>query len=215
RFPETSEYFLPLRMDDTTSSRDAHFLEVVGRLAPGATLARANGELGAIAAGIAKLEPGTNRNMTLVAGDYRWTLVRDQRPALIMLMLAVVFVLLIACANVANLQLARAAARQREVGVRIAMGATRARLGRQMITESLLLSAMGAALGVQGGQWAMRVTLASIPMPLPYWMHFDVDGQVLAVVAGLTLLAAIAFGLAPALHATSGDVLTPLREGTP
>jgi len=215
RYPEVSDYFLPLRMDDTSASRGWRFLEVVGRLSTGATLRQANAELGAIAAGIAKLEPGTNRNMALVASDYRTTLVRDQRPALLMLMFAVVFVLLIACANVANLQLARAAARQREVGVRIAMGATRMRLVRQMITESVLLSAVGAVLGVLGGQWAMRVTLASIPMQLPYWMHFDVDGQVLAVVVGVTLLAALAFGLAPALHATAGDVLTPLREGTP
>ena len=214
RFPERAEFFLPLRMDDSAGSRGAHFLEVVGRLAPGATLSQANAELRALAADIAKQYPSTNANMTIVASDYRAELAKEPRPALIMLMLAVLFVLLIACANVANLQLARASGRQREVGVRIALGATRMRLVRQMLTESLILSLVGGVLGVILGQWAMRVTLASIPMPLPYWMHFDVDGQVLLVVFGLTLLSAIAFGLAPALHTASGDVLTPLREGT-
>jgi putative ABC transport system permease protein len=127
----------------------------------------------------------------------------------------VIFVLLIACANVANLQLARAAARTREMGVRVALGASRGRLVRQMITESLLLSLTGGALGVLFGNWGMRVTLASIPTPLPYWMRFDTDPVVLAVVVGISVFAGLAFGLAPALQTTSGDVLTPLREGTP
>src|SRR5262249_44376627 len=153
------------------------------RLAPGTTLKQANAELGTIAAGLAQAFPATNKNLSLVARDYRRELSKDVQPPLVMLMLAVLFVLLIACANVANLQLARAAPRQREVGVRIAIGATRARLVQQMLAESLLLSALGGVLGVFVGQWAMRVTLASIPIPLPYWMHFEVDGLVLAVVA--------------------------------
>src|SRR5258705_12469529 len=132
-----------------------------------------------------------------------------------MLMLAVIFVLLIACANVANLQLARAAARKREMGVRIALGASRGRLVRQMVTESLLLSLVGGALGVVLGNWGMRVTLASIPDTMPYWMHFDVDPLVLTVVLGISVFAGLAFGLAPALETTSGDVLPPLRESSP
>jgi predicted permease len=215
RFPESAEFFVPLRMDDSTDNRAAHYLDVVARLAPGATLKQANAEVGTIARDLSKLHSDTNKNMMLVVSDYRAELGRGPRPAIIMLMIAVLFVLLIACANVANLQLARASARQREVGVRIAMGATRGRLVRQMVTESLLLSAVGGVLGVLVGQWAMRVTLASIPVQLPYWMHFDIDGQVLLVVLGLSVLAGVAFGLAPALQTTSGDVLTPLRESTP
>jgi predicted permease len=101
------------------------------------------------------------------------------------------------------------------MGVRIALGASRGRLIRQMVTESLLLSLAGGALGVVLGNWGMRVTIASIPETMPYWMHFDVDPLVLMVVLGISVFAGFAFGLAPALQTTSGDVLTPLREGTP
>ena len=215
RFPETSEYFVPLIMSDTADTRGAHYLEVVGRLAPGATMQQARAELATLGKALAREYPATNENMTLVATEFRDDLVRGPRPALIMLMIAVIFVLLIACANVANLQLARAVARRREMGVRIALGASRGRLVRQMVTESLLLSLVGGALGVVLGNWGMRVTLASIPEPMPYWMRFDVDPLVLTVVLGISVFAGLAFGLAPALQTTSGDVLTPLREGTP
>ena len=214
RFPETSEFFVPLTMDDTTNSRGAHYLEAVGRLAPGVTLKQARAELAALGKSLAQDHPATNEHVTLVGTGFREDLAHGPRPALIMLMLAVIFVLLIACANVANLQLARAAARKREMGVRIALGASRARLVRQMVTESLLLSLVGGALGVLLGNWGMRVTLASIPEPMPYWMHFDVDPWVLAVVLGISVFAGLAFGLVPALETTSGDVLTPLREST-
>jgi predicted permease len=215
RFPEVSDYFVPLAMDDSSDTRGAYFLEVVGRLAPGATVQQARAELAALGGSLAHDYPATNENSTLVANSYRDDLVKGPRPALIMLMLAVIFVLLIACANVANLQLARAAARRREMGVRIALGASRGRLIRQMVTESLLLSLVGGALGVVLGNWGMRLTLASIPEQLPYWMHLDVDPLVLWVVLGISVFAGLAFGLAPALHTTSGDVLTPLRESTP
>jgi putative ABC transport system permease protein len=215
RFPEASEYFVPLAMDDTSDTRGSHYLDVVGRLAPGATTRQARAELATLGKTLAHDYPATNENLTLVATEFRDDLVKGPRPALIMLMLAVIFVLLIACANVANLQLARAAARKREMGVRIALGASRGRLVRQMVTESLLLSLVGGALGVVLGNWGMRVTLASIPDTMPYWMHFDVDPLVLTVVLGISVFAGLAFGLAPALETTSGDVLTPLRESTP
>jgi len=215
RFPEISEFFVPLATDDSTAGRGQHWLEVVGRMAPGATLPQVRAELGSIAAGIAREYPATNKDITLLATPFRDRLVEGPRPALIMMALAVLFVLLIACANVANLLLARAAARQREVGVRIALGATRLRLVRQMLTESLILSLAGGALGVLLGNWGMRLTLASIPIPLAYWMKFDLDPVVLAAVVAVSVFAGLAFGLAPALHTTSGDVMTPLRESTP
>ena len=215
RFPDQSEFFVPLAVDDTANSRGGHWLDVAGRLAPGAKLNQARAELKAIAADNARAFPATNEHMTLLATPFRDELSAGPRPALIMLALAVMFVLLIACANVANLQLARATARTREIGVRIAMGATRWRLVRQMITESLLLSVAGGALGVLIGQWGMNVTMASIPETMPYWMHFRLDLNVVLVTLAVSVFAGLAFGVGPAIHATAGDPLMPLREGTP
>jgi len=215
RFPDASELFAPLAVDDTTLRRGSRWLAVTARLAPRATRGQAGAELAAIAADNARENPVTNKDMLFVATPFRDALVEGPRPALVMMGLAVLFVLLIVCANVANLMLARAAARQREVGVRIALGGTRLRLVRQMITESMLLALAGGALGVLLGQLGMRLMLASIPIPFAYWMKFDLDPVVLGAVLAVTVLAGLAFGLAPALHATSGDLLTPLREGTP
>jgi len=214
RFPETSDVFAPLAMNDTSDSRGAHYLNVVARLAPGRTRAQAQGELDALSHQLAHDYKDTNDKIRLVALDFRDDMMADVRLQMIMLSLAVTFVLLIACANVANLLLARATARQREIGVRIALGASRARLTRQMLTESLLLALAGGAIGLVLGDWGMRVTVASIPEPLPYWMKFQLDPIVLLAVLGATVFAGLAFGLAPALQATRGDVLTPLREGS-
>jgi predicted permease len=215
RFPETADYFVPLAMNDSLNTRGRHFLTTYARLAPGATLRQAQAELTTLARDLAQDHRETNDNLTLQATRYRESLARDVRPVMSLLALAVTFVLLIACANVANLLLARAARRRREIGVRIALGASRHRLVRQMLTESLLLSCSGGVIGILLGAWGMRVTLASIPVPLPFWMKFDLDPGVVLVVAGVAVLAGCAFGIAPALQLTSGDVLEPLREGTP
>jgi predicted permease len=215
RFPETADYFVPLAMNDSLNLRSRHFLGTFARLAPGATLRQAQAELATLARDLEREHPETNDNLALVATGYRESLSREIRPMLLLLALAVSFVLLIACANVANLLLARAARRRREIGVRIALGAPRRRLVRQMLTESLLLSCSGGVVGLLLGAWGMRVTLASIPMALPFWMNFDLDPGVVLVVAGVAVLAGCAFGIAPALQLTSGDVLEPLREGTP
>ncbi len=215
RFPEVSDIFTPLAMNDTADSRGAHFLSMVGRLAPGVTMAGAATELKQIAATLSKQYVPTNRDVTFRPKLLREDLVSDVRPMLVLLALAVMFVLLIACANVANLLLARANSRVREIGVRLAMGATRARVIRQLLTESVLLAVAGGSFGVLLGEWGMRLTLASIPVEIPYWMHFELDPSVVLVVVAVSVLSGIAFGLAPAWHVTSGDLLSPLREGTP
>jgi predicted permease len=214
RFPEASDYFVPLAMNDTADSRGAHYLNAVARLAPGRSRAQAQAELNALASRLSHDYKDTNDKLGFVALDFRENLVEETRPQMIMLTLAVTFVLLIACANVANLLLVRSASRQREIGVRIALGASRGRLLRQTITESLVLALAGGALGVLLGGWGMRITLASIPIPLPYWMKFDVDPTVLVSVLGVSVFSGLAFGLAPALQATSGDTLVALREGS-
>ena len=215
RFPESSQIFVPLALNDTTDKRGNHWLSMLGRLGPGVTLRAANAELEQIAVAISKEHVATNRDARFRAITLREDLVDDIRPMLILLALAVTFVLLIACANVANLLLARASARVRELGVRQALGATRGRIIRQLLAESVLLSILGGALGVLLGEWGMRITLASIPMELAYWMDFRLDLRVVLIVGVVSVLSGIIFGLAPAWQVTSGDLLTPLREGTP
>src|SRR5204862_476648 len=215
RFPEDADYYVPLATNDTSDSRGAHYLDAFARLAPGVTLQQARRELDAIARDIERQYPETNRDAEFALTEIKESLTGEIRPMMIMLALAVMFVLLIACANVANLLLARAASRQREMGVRVALGASRTRPIRQVLTESLLLSCAGGALGVILGEWGMRLCLASIPVPLPFWMKFDLDPGIVLTVAGLAIASGIVFGLAPALQSASGDVLTPLREGTP
>jgi putative ABC transport system permease protein len=214
RFPEVSDVFTPMDMVDSEDTRGSHYLRAVARLAPGRTLSQAQAEMAVLSRQLARDYKESNGEVSLLALDFRGELVEEVRPRMIMLTLAVTFVLLIACANVANLLLARATARRRELGVRIALGAGRGRLVRQMLTESLLLSLVGGGLGVLLGDWGMRLTLASIPVPLPYWMKFELDPAVLVAVLGVSIFAGLAFGLAPALQTTAGDVLGPLREGT-
>jgi putative ABC transport system permease protein len=215
RFPEASDIFVPLAMNDTSDSRGSHYLSVIGRLGPGVTLKAAAAELRQIGATLAKEYVPTNRDVTFRPEVLSEDLVSEIRPMLILLALAVTFVLLIACANVANLLLARANSRVRELGVRLALGATRGRIVRQLLTESVLLSVTGGVFGVLLGEWGMRVTLASIPIELAYWMHFQLDAGIVAIVVVVSVVSGIAFGLAPAWQVTSGDLLSPLREGTP
>jgi len=215
RFPEASDVFIPLATNDTSDVRGAHYLDVIARLKPGVTLAQASVELAQIAAVLEKDYVSTNKATTFRPTILHESQVEEIRPMLLLLALAVTFVLLIACANVANLLLARATGRVRELGVRVAMGATRWRVVRQLLTESVLLALVSCVLGVLLGEWGMRFTLASIPVETPYWMDFRLDPGVVAVVVAVSIVSGILFGLAPALHVTAGDLLSPLREGTP
>jgi putative ABC transport system permease protein len=214
RFPEVSDVFIPLAMNDPEDTRGNHYLKMAARLAPAATLAAATAELKQIAAGVAREHVDTNRSAVFRPTPLHEYLQGGVGSMLLVLALAVTFVLLIACANVANLLLARGNSRMRELGVRQAMGATRGRVVRQLLTESVLLSGIGGLFGVLLGTWGMHATIASIPVELPYWMRFGLDPAVVAAVATVSVLSGIAFGLAPAWQVTSGDLLAPLREGT-
>ena len=203
------------RAGDAMGNRGNHSgITVVARMKDGVTLDQARSDLDAIAARLAADYPATNSNIGVLVDPMHDRFVgRDLKRALIVLLGAVAFVLLIACANVANLLLSRGAARQREIAVRTALGAGRARLLRQLLTESVLLAAAGGVSGVLLGAWGLRALLAAVPDNLVRANTVGIDAQVLAFTAALTLLTAVIFGLAPALQVSKPDLNETLKEG--
>jgi putative ABC transport system permease protein len=187
---------------------------VVARLKPGVTLDQARAEMNTIAGRLQQEYPDSNSNIgTIVDSLHERVVGQDLTQALLVLIGAVAFVLLIACANVANLLLSRGAARQREIAVRVALGAGRGRLLRQLLTESVLLAVAGGLLGVLLGAWGLRVLLAAVPDNLARVNTIRIDTTVLLFTTALTLLTGLIFGLAPALQVSKPDLNETLKEG--
>ena len=184
----------------------------IGRLKPGVTLAQAQQDLSAISARLAAAYPATNGGMDANLIPLRELMVGQLRPVLLTVFGFVAVVMLIACANVANLQMARATARRRELSLRAALGAGRTRLVRQLITENLLLSAIGGGLGVLLAGWTIRLLAASVPGGIPQFADIGLDGGVLAYTAAATLGAGLLFGAAPALYAGRIGLRTAIDE---
>ncbi|HEX5473975.1 MAG TPA: ABC transporter permease [Vicinamibacterales bacterium] len=216
-----ADVFIPLQADPN-STNQGHYLAVAGRLAPGVTIAQARAEMKLLGDQFRRANPkwmGDSEQASVFA--MRDIVVRDVRPALLILLGAVGLVLLIACANVANLLLARAAGRQREVAVRAAIGAGRGRIVRQLLLESLLLSTAGAVAGVVLGVWGARALLALSPGGLPRVDDFAhasmlgaiLDWRIVAFTAGIALTTGVLFGIAPALHLSRTDLSSTLKEG--
>jgi predicted permease len=212
-FPERDELYVPFRWDE--APRSERNVNGVGIRRAGVTLAQAQAEVDGIASRLAEVYPATNRGFGVVVLPFRDTQVgtADRTIARVM-MLAVGFVLLIVCANLANLMLVRGAARQRDVAVRAAMGAGRFRLLSGMLAESALLAAAGAALGLLAAQWALDYLQMLWPERLPYWLRFDIDGRVAVFTAGAALFTAVAIGLIPALRAARPDLVNDLKEAS-
>lgn len=205
-----AEMWVPLSLDERATMRGGNSLRVFGRMKDGVTLEQARAEIATITGRLEQQFPGTNRHVKVVS--LKEKVVGDVRPALLVMLGAVAIVLLIACANVAHMLLARAAARKKEIAVRIALGASRARLVRQFITESLLLSLMAGLFGLLLGRWGMNILLALHPAGLPYMDGITLDMKVLAFTLGVSMLTGVIFGLAPALHGTSVNLNVSLKE---
>jgi len=199
RFREEARVYLPLEQYASVElhTREAHMgLGVIGRLKPGATVGAAQAEIGSIANRLARQFPATNAGHGAALVRMKEDMVGRIRPTLLLMVGAVGFVLIIACANVANLLLARSTARGREFAIRAALGADRARVVRQLLTESVLLSLGGAAIGLLIARWGTSVVLAAAPGSLPRSGEIGIDPYVLLFTLVVSILTGVLFGLA-------------------
>jgi putative ABC transport system permease protein len=203
----------PRTADLPPLNRSAHYLQVVGRLKPGVAREQANAEIGALATSLAAQFPESDANLGARITALEDFTVRDVRRPLYVLLGAVGLVVLIACANVTNLLLARASARQREVAIRQALGAARWRLVRQFLAETLVLYAMGAAGALALASWGASALVVLGPANIPRLTDTALDGRVLAATLALSLATALIFGLAPALQGAAADPADALRSG--
>lgn len=213
RFPDTAELWAPVALTTKTFTRNDHGLLSIARLKDGVTLTEAQAEMNNIAARIEQANPVTNEGLGVKVNSLHDTLTGDYRQALLILLSVVGCVLLVACVNVANLMLARATARQREFALRAALGASRWRIMRQLLVESLLLALAGGVLGFLLSIWALRLLLTAIPGEIPFWMNFGIDLRVLGFTAAINLLTGLLFGAAPALQTSRVDLNDTLKEG--
>jgi putative ABC transport system permease protein len=215
QFYEPIDLWLPMGLWPYSRERDNHWaLYAVARLKPGVTFHAAQAEMDGIASQLSRQYPESNMDRGAALFPLQDEMVGEIRPALQLLLAAVGFVLLIACANVANLLLARSTARQKEIAIRAALGAGRWRIARQLLTESLLLAVIGGALGVLLAFWATDLVIAVGGADIPRLSEVSIDRSVLGFSLVVTMLAGFGFGLAPALQATKLELTAALKESS-
>lgn len=213
-YPTRAELWTPFAFDRTSQDR-AHYFEVVGRLRPGVSLAAAKAAMPEVRRRFEVSHPGfLDKTEKVGLVPLRERLAGQVRPALLVLLAAVAFVLLIACVNLANLQLARSAVRKREMAVRSALGASGGQLFRQMLTESVVLGLAGGALGLLLGTWGLRGLLSLAPVDLDPLRQIGLNPSVLVFTLGISLLTGLLFGMVPALQASRTNLRDPLQQGS-
>ncbi len=212
---DAADVWIPLALDtrETDRKRDHRWLQVIARLSPEVSVERARSDLGAIAGRLQREYPSSNAGWTVELVPFRQQLFGDTRVALLVLQAAVAFVLLIVCVNVANLLLARAEARQKEIAIRAAIGAGRLRIVRLLLTESMLLAGLGGLLGILLVLWGIDLLKSWVPASTPRVDQIEVDAGVLVGAAGVSLLTGLLFGLAPAFFVSNPRLHEVLKDG--
>ena len=216
--PDKADLYIPIEYNDSYSSsaangRRSEFLSVLGRARPGVRIEEIDSDLKRIGARLQTAFPPSNARLTFTTSPLAEMIVGDVRRPLFMLLGAVGLVLLVACSNVANLLLARGSARHGELAVRAALGAGRARLLRQLVTEAVVLGVSGAALGLLLAYWATEALIAARPADIPRLEEVGVDGTVVLFTLAVALVTSVVFGMVPALQATSQNLTRGLQEG--
>jgi len=213
--PLTAEFYMPLRVEPATEQRDNHVASVIGRVRDGYAIEQARQEMETIARQLEAEFPASNKGWSIeMSTVYDWLVPEPTRRSLFMLLGAVCCVLLIAAANVANLMLARAASRRREIAVRMAIGAARRRLVRQVLTEGLVLSVLGGAAGILLAYWTVPVMRQWLPDSLPRASETIVNAPVLLFSLGVCIVTGLAFAILPALASSRGDFVWTLKDGS-
>jgi predicted permease len=212
-YGESVDVWWPFSFAGDPNRRGSHFIEGVARLKGGVSVAQANGDMNAIMTQLGNEHPGNDKGWSVLVIPLYNEVVGQSRRMLLVLLAAVAMVLLIACANAANLLLARASSRQREIAVRMAMGAPRARVMRQLMTESLLISSVGGALGLALAFYGVKALVALLPADFPRAQDIHVSAPVLLFTLFVTIATGILFGVAPALQAASADPKDGLQKG--